>query len=522
MDVADEATLAALAAHAAAADCVATVMRRRGTGADVLVRRRSGVQAELRVAVIGCVRRHVRARGAACGRHRRALAAPAPRLTLGLRSNVDAGKSTLISVLCGSSLDDGRGAARKKIFRHAHEQETGRTSSISQMSACFSADGRMLNDANSHHRLPDLIDDASKVVCFVDLAGHERYLRTTCFGLTGHLPEYAMVLVGANAGLVGMCKEHLGIVLALRVPAFFVVSKIDFAPEDITKATVLELCTVLKKPGVRKRPFIVRTEADVYSAAANMASDSIAPIFLVSSVDGRGLDHLRLFLNLLPQRHAWGEKEDEPAEFVIDEVFSVPGVGTVVAGTLLAGVLTETTPRLLVGPDPGDSGFKPVALKSIHYKRVPATRVVAGQAAALALKKIKRSAVRKGMVLVSAALQPQARWEMCAEIAVLTHSSTIACRYQAVVHVGVVRQTATIVAMSVEVLRSGDRARVRFRFMQRPEYVRAGDRFIFREGRTKGIGVVLPYDANDPAPPAPTTAATAPPASAPEATTSPQ
>ena len=423
---------------------------------------------------------------------------------------MDAGKSTLISVLCCADLDDGRGAARRRIFRHAHEQETGRTSSISQMTVCFSADGRML-DAGSHHKASDMLDEASKVLTFVDLAGHERYLRTTCFGLTGHLPEYAMVLVGANAGLVGMCKEHLGIVLALRVPAFFVVSKVDFAPEDITKATVLELCTVLKKPGVRKRPFIVRTEADVFAAAANMASDSLAPIFLVSSVTGLGLDHLRLFLNLLPQRHEWGVKEAEPAEFVIDEVFGVPGVGTVVAGTLLAGVLTEATPRLLVGPDPGDGGFKPVAIKSIHYKRVPATRVVAGQAAALALKKIKRSAVRKGMVLVSAALQPQARWEMCAEIAILTHSSTIACRYQAVVHCGVVRQTAVIVAMTVDVLRSGDRARVRFRFMQRPEYVRPGDRFIFREGRTKGIGLVLPFDADvPPAPPTttPTTAAT--------------
>jgi GTPase len=193
-----------------------------------------------------------------------------------------------------------------------------------------------------------------------------------------------------------------------------------------------------------------------------------------------------------------------------DEVFGVPGVGTVVAGTLLAGVLTESTPRLLVGPDLGDGGFKPVAIKSIHYKRVPATRVVAGQAAALALKKVKRSAVRKGMVIVSAALQPQAHWEMCAEIAILTHSSTIACRYQAVVHVGVVRQTAVIVAMSVDVLRSGDRARVRFRFMQRPEYVRPGDRFIFREGRTKGIGMVLPYNANNPPAPPPA----APPAAA--------
>ncbi len=78
------------------------------------------------------------------------------------------------------------------------------------------------------------------------------------------------------------------------------------APEDITRATVNELASILKKPGVRKRPFLVRTEADVFSAAANMAAGSLAPIFLVSSVDGRGLDRLRCFLNLLPQRVEWG------------------------------------------------------------------------------------------------------------------------------------------------------------------------------------------------------------------------
>ena len=179
VDVADEATLSAVSAHAAGAGCVATVLRRRGTGADVLVRRRSGVQAELRVAVIGCGRRHAGDAAWRFAAARRVRPAHAPRLTRGIRSNVDAGKSTLISVLCGSSLDDGRGAARKKIFRHAHEQETGRTSSISQMSACYSADGRMLNDANPHHKMHDLIDDAAKVVCFVDLAGHEKYLRTS-------------------------------------------------------------------------------------------------------------------------------------------------------------------------------------------------------------------------------------------------------------------------------------------------------------------------------------------------------
>ena len=69
--------------------------------------------------------------------------------------------------------------------------------------------------------------------------------------------------------------------------------------------------------------------------------------------------------------------------------------------------------------------------QSFHYKRVPATRIVAGQAAALALKKVKRGAVRKGMVLVAPQLQPVAAWEFDAEIVILTHSSTIAVRYQA-------------------------------------------------------------------------------------------
>ena len=56
--------------------------------------------------------------------------------------------------------------------------------------------------------------------------------------------------------------------------------------------------------------------------------------------------------------------------------------------------------------------------------------MVAGQTAALALKKIKRTAVRKGMVLVDEKLRPHACWEFNAEIAILTHSTTIQPRYQ--------------------------------------------------------------------------------------------
>lgn len=52
------------------------------------------------------------------------------------------------------------------------------------------------------------------------------------------MPDYACLMVGANMGVVGMCKEHLGVALALKVPVFFVITKIDIAPEHILKQTV--------------------------------------------------------------------------------------------------------------------------------------------------------------------------------------------------------------------------------------------------------------------------------------------
>jgi GTPase len=44
--------------------------------------------------------------------------------------NVDAGKSSFLGVLTRGTLDDGRGSARVALFRHKHEIETGRTSSV--------------------------------------------------------------------------------------------------------------------------------------------------------------------------------------------------------------------------------------------------------------------------------------------------------------------------------------------------------------------------------------------------------
>jgi hypothetical protein len=67
-------------------------------------------------------------------------------------------------------------------------------------------------------------------------------------------------------------------------------------------------------------------------------------------------------------------------------------------------------------------------------------------------------------------------------------------------HVGPVSQTCAIIDIDREVIRTGDRATVAFRFVQRPEYLAPGDRLLFREGRTKGLGIVksVGYDPKKP------------------------
>ncbi|XP_023603640.1 GTP-binding protein 1 isoform X2 [Myotis lucifugus] len=432
--------------------------------------------------------------------------------------NVDAGKSTLLGVLTHGELDNGRGFARQKLFRHKHEIESGRTSSVGNDILGFDSEGNVVNKPDSHGgslEWTKICEKSTKVITFIDLAGHEKYLKTTVFGMTGHLPDFCMLMVGSNAGIVGMTKEHLGLALALNVPVFVVVTKIDMCPANILQETLKLLQRLLKSPGCRKIPVLVQSKDDVIVTASNFSSERMTPkqlshtspgscphfnslsfsgaclcrmcpIFQISNVTGENLDLLKMFLNLLSPRTSY--REEEPAEFQIDDTYSVPGVGTVVSGTTLRGLI-KLNDTLLLGPDPLGN-FLSIAVKSIHRKRMPVKEVRGGQTASFALKKIKRSSIRKGMVMVSPRLNPQASWEFEAEILVLHHPTTISPRYQAMVHCGSIRQTATILSMDKDCLRTGDKATVHFRFIKTPEYLHIDQRLVFREGRTKAVGTI--------------------------------
>ena len=162
----------------------------------------------------------------------------------------------------------------------------------------------------------------------------------------------------------------------------------------------------------------------------------------------------------------------------------------------------------MVGPD-GLGQFTTTTVRSIERKRISTPAATAGQSASFALRRVKRKDVRKGMVVLLAksdanplleAPKPQVYREFVAEVLILSHATTIRTKYQAMLHVGPVSQTCAIIDIDRDYIRTGDRATVAFRFVQRPEFLAAGDRILFREGRTKGLGIVkaVGYDPNQP------------------------
>mmetsp|Transcript_36340 Transcript_36340/g.82339 ORF Transcript_36340/g.82339 Transcript_36340/m.82339 type:complete len:384 (+) Transcript_36340:559-1710(+) len=343
-----------------------------------------------------------------------------------------------------------------------------------------------------------IVNHSRKLVTFIDLCGHERYLKTTIFGLVGLCPDHAMIVVNANSGFQRMSREHLGIALALRIPISIVVTKIDIAPPNVYEENMNFLCKLMKSTAVKKEPIVVKSEEDVLMAAQSQTPDKVAAIFCVSNVTGEGLEYLKSFIHRMQSRlydNGLFRKPSEPVEFHLDGVYMVTGVGIVVAGLMRSGRVSQNQ-QLLLGPDKSGQ-FRPVLVRSIHYKRVPADSVETGQTGAFSLRSLdkknplKKSSFRKGMVLVDASLKPKATLSFNAEVVILHHATTIRNKYQAMIHVGVVRQAASVKDMSSELLRTGDKAIVTFRFLYHAEYLTIGSPLLFREGRTKGLGRVV-------------------------------
>jgi GTPase len=417
---------------------------------------------------------------------------------------VDAGKSSLLGVLLTGKNDDGRGSSRLNVFNFQHEVKSGRTSSMAHHILGFNDKGEpvhYLDNLGYRKTWPEIVSNSSKIVTFFDLCGHEKYLKTTITGLTSQFPDLVFVLVGGNMGMTKMTKEHIFLCLSLHIPFVIIVTKIDICKtrQEVLANTVKEIKQLLTAPGIRRIPYDVKGQEDISVCTKNIHSLTTVPIFHVSNVSGEGIENLRTFLNLYTKRPNNIDTTVNKVELHVDQTFQVSGVGTVIGGQLVQGRI-KVGDKLLIGPN--NNSYSYIQVRSIHCKRVSVEEVEAGCYVCLGVKKPDFIVPRRGHVIISVLDRPIQVNEFEAEITVLrSHSTTIKVGYEPVVHCLSIRQTARILAItnkqcsrgqtdSDNILRTGDRATVRFSFCYKPEFIRKGVRLLLAEGKVKIIGKI--------------------------------
>lgn len=430
--------------------------------------------------------------------------------------NVDAGKSTLIGTLTTSCLDDGRGKSRTSIMKHRHEIESGRTSTASTHLMGFRSTGEPIAGRDQLRAMKrksedEIARESYRVITLMDLAGHEKYLKTTIHGVSSGFADHALILVNARHPPTHMTQHHLNLCCSFGIPVIVVFTKIDGCPDHAFKTSKEEVTKMLRSPEIGKRPYVVRNEEDVAMVMDKL--HTLAPMIETSCVSGEGIDLLQKMLFALPKRRRHENKAHRSFEFLVEDIFNVPGVGAVVSGFVNAGELTVgANCHIYVGPTDDGTFIRTVA-KSAHIARINTAHVTSGQSVCLAfaLNKEMRKKLRRGMVVLKE--NPTSTRQFDAEICVLKgEGTTIRRSYQAYVHILNVRQSAF--ARNIEivnhnavglppshsaakdggddtiVLRPGSRAKVTFEFAKRPEYIRPGMRMLFRDGRVRGVGII--------------------------------
>jgi len=401
-------------------------------------------------------------------------------IVVGTAGHVDHGKSTLVGSLVTGQADDGQGGTRGYLDVQPHEVERGLSADLSYGVYGFDDDGPVRMD--NPHRKSDrarVVEESDSLVSFVDTVGHEPWLRTTIRGLVGQKLDYGLLTVAADDGPTKTTREHLGVLLATELPTMVAITKADAVDDERLAEVEREVERLLRD--VDKTP--LRVDRHGVDAAVEEIGDTVVPVVTTSAVTMDGLETLDELFERLPKTAG----DDGEFRMYVDRTYKVTGVGAVASGTVMAGEV-EAGDELLLGPMP-DGSFREVEVRSIemHYHRVD--RAKAGRIVGIALKGIREADVERGMVLLPRDAEPEPVREFEAEVMVLNHPTRIGDGYEPVVHLETVSEAAAFYPEDGQLL-PGDSGMTRVRFKFRPYLVEEGQRFVFREGRSKGVGTV--------------------------------
>jgi len=409
-------------------------------------------------------------------------------IVVGTAGHVDHGKSTLVGSLVTGTADDGQGGTRGFLDVQPHEVERGLSADLSYAVYGFT-DGDAVHMDNPHRKSDRarIVEEADRLVSFVDTVGHEPWLRTTIRGLVGQRLDYGLLVVAADDGPTKTTREHLGILLAMELPTIVAITKADAVDDGRLETVEREVERLLRD--VDRTPLSV----DRYGVetAVEELGDSVVPILQTSAVTMDGLDDLDSMFERLPKTAA---HEREDFRMYIDRTYSVTGVGAVASGTIDSGSV-EPGDELLLGPMP-DRSFREVEVRSIemHHHRVD--RATAGRIVGIALKGVEEAEIERGMALLPADADPTAARSFEAEVMVLNHPTRIRDGYEPVVHLETASEAVVFHPEGGQLL-PGDTGTATVEFKFRPYLVEEGQRFVFREGQSKGVGTVLDVEGGD-------------------------
>jgi selenocysteine-specific elongation factor len=355
-------------------------------------------------------------------------------LVVGTAGHIDHGKSTLVRALTGIDPD-----------RLKEEKARGITIEL----------------GFAHATIGDV------TAAFVDVPGHERFVRTMLAGVGGI--DCVMLIVASDESVMPQTREHFDICRLLHIPRGIVVLTKADAADDDTRALVRQDVADLVKGSFLEQ----------------------APVVEVSANTGDGLDALRSAIAATAA--TIGRRPlDGAARLPIDRAFSMKGFGTVVTGTLVSGRIAVDDTLSLV---PGD---RVVKVRGIQVHGTSAGEAVAGQRTAINLGGVEVADIARGQTLaapgsVSVTRRVDAVVDLLPSAKALRHGARVRVHNgtsEILGRVSIAGPTATEIA-------AGGRALLRLR-LEQPAVLTRGDRFIIRAYSppiTIGGGRVL-----DPAP----------------------
>ncbi len=299
---------------------------------------------------------------------------------------------------------------------------------------------------------------------FVDVPGHERFIRNMLCGLAGI--DFALLVVAADDGPMPQTREHLAIIDLLGVRGGAVaLTKIDRVDAERAAEVGQEIAK------------LVRPTTLAHS-----------PVFPLSALSGEGIDSLREHL----QRAALEHRPREAAgnfRLAVDRSFTLAGAGLIVTGTCLSG-------SIAVGDQVRATAAGLAArVRSIHAQNAPADAGKAGDRCALNLvgAGLGSGSIARGDWIVAGDVPEPAR-KIDARIRILGSEQKAFAHWTPVhVHVGAADLSGRVAVLEGTSIQPGESALVQL-VLDRPVCAVYGDRLIIRDQssrRTVGGGRVM-------------------------------